>query len=76
MKILIDAMSGDNAPLEMLKGAEKALKTKPKICMSAYHRSEDIFELINKIHKINPEYRIYLRHHRHISFWDTNIYCI
>ena len=66
----------EGAESEMLKGAENALKAKPKICMAAYHRSEDIFELINKIHKINPEYRIYLRHHRHISFWDTNIYCI
>ena len=26
MRILIDAMSGDNAPLEILKGAELALK--------------------------------------------------
>ena len=26
MRILIDAMSGDNAPLEMLKGAEWAVK--------------------------------------------------
>ena len=66
----------EGAEGEMLKGAENALKHKPKICMAAYHRSEDIFELINKIHAINPEYRIYLRHHKHISFWDTNIYCI
>ena len=66
----------EGAESEMLKGAENALKTKPKICMAAYHRSEDIFELVNKISSINPGYRIYLRHHPHISFWDTNIYCI
>jgi len=66
----------EGAESEMLKGARNALKTKPKICMAAYHRSEDIFELINKIHAANPNYRIYLRHHPHISFWDTNIYCI
>lgn len=61
---------------EMLSGATISLKNKPKICMAAYHRSEDIFGLINKINSINPEYKIYLRHHPHISFWDTNIYCI
>lgn len=66
----------EGAESEMLDGAVKALTTKPKICMAAYHRSEDIFALANKINSINPEYRIYLRHHPHISFWDTNIYCI
>ncbi len=65
----------EGAESEMLNGAQNALKTKPKICMAAYHRSEDIFELINKIYAANPNYKIYLRHHPHISFWDTNIYC-
>lgn len=66
----------EGAEKEMLDGAVKALTSKPKLCMAAYHRSEDIFALANKINSINPEYRIYLRHHPHISFWDTNIYCI
>ena len=61
---------------QMLSGALNALQHKPKICMAAYHRSEDIFELINIIASINPDYKIYLRHHPHISFWDTNIYCV
>lgn len=66
----------EGAESEMLDGATKALKAKPKLCMAAYHRSEDIFRLVNKINGVNPEYKIYLRHHPHISFWDTNIYCI
>lgn len=66
----------EGAESEMLCGSTNALKHKPKLCMAAYHRSEDVFELINKINSINPEYKIYLRHHPHISFWDTNIYCI
>ncbi len=66
----------EGAESEMLKGSAITLKHKPKLRMAAYHRSEDIFELINKISSINPEYKIYLRHHPHISFWDTNIYCI
>ncbi len=65
----------EGAESEMLCGATNALKNKPKLCIAAYHRSEDIFELINKINSINPDYKIYLRHHPHISFWDTNIYC-
>ena len=66
----------EGAEAEMLKGAGKALQHKPKLCMAAYHRSEDIFELVNTINSINPDYKIHLRHHPHISFWDTNIYCV
>lgn len=67
----------EGAEKEMLEGAEKSLKAyTPKMCMAAYHRSEDIFALINQINEINPDYKIYLRHHPHISFWDTNIYCV
>ncbi len=66
----------EGAENEMLDGAKLSLQNKPKLCMAAYHRSEDIFTLINKINSINPDYKIYLRHHPHISFWDTNIYCV
>ncbi len=61
--------------LPMLEGATNTLRQKPKLNISVYHRSEDIFTLVNKIKEINPEYEIYLRHHKHISFWDTNLYC-
>lgn len=67
----------EGAEKEMLEGAEATLKScTPKMCMAAYHKSQDIFALINQINEINPQYKFYLRHHPHISFWDTNIYCI
>ncbi len=66
----------EGAEKEMLQGAKNTLQHKPKLCIAAYHRSEDIFSLINQISSINPAYKIYLRHHPHISFWDTNLYCI
>ena len=67
----------EGAEKEMLKGANKTLQqNKPKLCMAGYHRSEDIFDLVNRINEINSNYKIYLRHYPHISFWDTNIYCI
>lgn len=65
----------EGAEMQMLNGAVNTLKQKPKLNIAAYHRSEDIFSLVNKIYEINPEYKIYIRHHRHISFWDTNLYC-
>lgn len=66
----------EGAEKEMLKGAINTLQSKPKLCMAVYHKSEDIFSLVNMIKEINPDYKIYLRHHPHISFWDTNLYCI
>lgn len=65
----------EGAESQMLSGAVNTLQSKPKLNIAAYHRSEDIFYLVNKIREINPEYKIYIRHHRHISFWDTNLYC-
>lgn len=61
--------------MNLLSGAKNTLKNKPKLNIAAYHKSEDIFALVNKIAEINPKYETYLRHHRHISFWDTNLYC-
>lgn len=67
----------EGAEKEMLEGATKFFKDcTSKMCMAVYHKSEDIFALVNRINEINLEYKIYLRHHPHISFWDTNIYCI
>lgn len=67
----------EGAEKEMLAGAVNTLKAhKPKLNIAAYHRSEDLFFLVNKIAEINGGYKIYLRHHPHISFWDTNLYCI
>lgn len=62
---------------EALKGMSRILKEqKPKLCISAYHKSSDIFELILQIHSINPDYNIHLRHHPYIPAWDTNVYAI
>lgn len=62
---------------KMLCAAEKTLiKSKPKLNIAAYHKTEDITRLVLKINEINPEYKIYLRHHRYIPCWDLNLYCI
>ncbi len=66
----------EGADAKVLMGMKNTLKNfKPKLNFSAYHRFEDIFELPLLINKLNPEYKIYLRHHPYIPAWDTNIYC-
>ena len=59
-----------------LSGARETLKGKPKLLVSAYHRTEDIFELILLINELNPSYKIYLRKHSYVPAWDINIYAI
>ena len=67
----------EGADFETILGMKNTLKNfKPKLNFSAYHRFEDIFRLATLIKEINPDYKIYLRHHPYIPAWDTNLYCI
>ena len=67
----------EGADVEVILGMKNTLKNfKPKLNFSAYHRFEDIFRLPQLIHGINPDYKIYLRHHPYIPAWDTNLYCV
>ena len=67
----------EGADFDTLLGMKNTLKNnKPKLNFSAYHRFEDIFKLPILIKKLNPDYKIYLRHHPYIPAWDTNLYCV
>ena len=46
----------------------------PKLIVSLYHRNEDIFELPLLIKKLNPSYKLYIRHQLYIPAWETNLY--
>lgn len=71
--IKIDSEGCEN---EILSKGKDILKTyKPKLNIAAYHKCADIFTLPILINSINPDYRIYLRHHPYIPAWDTIFYC-
>jgi len=57
-------------------GAETIRRCRPKMCISCYHRGEDIFELPLLVKSMVPDYRIYIRHHPYFPAWDTNYYFI
>ncbi len=76
-KITYIKMDIEGAEYEGIIGAKNILATqKPKLNIALYHRSEDIFKLPLLINKINKNYKMYLRHHPYIPFWDTNLYCV
>lgn len=57
-------------------GRETIALCKPKMLIAAYHRTEDYLEIPRKVLNINPEYRVYMRHHPYIPAWDTNFYFV
>ncbi|MBE6631764.1 MAG: FkbM family methyltransferase [Ruminococcaceae bacterium] len=67
----------EGSEYEALIGSIETIKRcRPKLCVSLYHRSEDIFKLINLVHTIEPSYKLYVRRFNSIPAWDLNLYAI
>lgn len=62
-----EAMSGARATVE---------RCKPAMLVSAYHKSRDIFELVNDLHRAYPDYRLYLRRLHCFPAWEINIIAV
>lgn len=57
-------MNIEGAESKALEGAKKILtKYKPKLAISLYHYSNDLWKLPFEIKKINPEYQFFIRQH-------------
>ena len=64
----------EGAEKEALLGSAETIKSQnPALLVSAYHRSEDIFELPLLIRSLEPSYSLYLRRYPYIPAWDLNI---
>ena len=62
---------------EAVTGAAETIKKyKPKMLVSCYHRSEDIFSLPLQIMEIRDDYKVYIRHNPYLPAWDTQFYFI
>ncbi|MCL2088768.1 MAG: FkbM family methyltransferase [Oscillospiraceae bacterium] len=63
----------EGAESEALKGAERTiLLHRPRLYVCAYHRNDDIWKI--PIALSDMSYRVYMRHHRYIPAWETNVY--
>ncbi len=57
-------MDIEGAEWDALHGAkETIIKNKPKLAISIYYSNEDMIRLIEYIHSIVPDYRLYVRAH-------------
>ena len=62
---------------EALLGSRQTIERhSPKLLVSAYHRSEDLYLLPMLIKQLNADYKLYLRKLPYIPAWDLNIYAI
>lgn len=58
-------------------GAKDTIKAfAPKLNIAAYHRVYDLIDLPLEVLKIEPDYKVYLRHFKYIPAWDTNYYFV
>lgn len=86
--ITVDKMLGEKKPTlikidvegaerEALEGASEVIsKYRPRLVLSVYHRTSDLFTLPLLVKEMNSGYKLYLRHHPYVPAWDTNLYCI
>ncbi|MBQ6569644.1 MAG: FkbM family methyltransferase, partial [Clostridia bacterium] len=58
-------------------GARQTIeKYKPKMLISCYHRSCDLFDIPERVLKVRPDYKIFMRHYPYIPAWDTAFYFV
>lgn len=70
-------MDVEGAEREALWGACQTItKYNPRLMVALYHRNEDMFELPLLVHKLNPRYKLYIRHQLYIPAWETNLYAV
>ncbi len=57
-------MNIEGAEIEALRGARDSIRRWwPKLAISAYHHPADLWQIIETISEIEPDYRLYLRQH-------------
>lgn len=67
----------EGAELEALIGSDcTILKHKPVLLVSAYHRSEDVFSLVNYLHEKYDFYNLYFLRLRAVPAWEIDIIAI
>ncbi len=70
-------MDVEGQEVAAINGAkETILKHKPKMLISAYHRTDDFVTIPKAVLGIRSDYKIYVRHFKYLPAWDTNFYFI
>lgn len=69
-------MDIEGGEMDALYGAEKIIrKYRPKLAISAYHKSDDIWKIYEYLNKLVPEYRFFFRVHKPLPV-DAVLYAV
>lgn len=75
-KVTFIKMDIEGAEYDAILGCQKIISSnKPVMAISAYHKTSDLFELPILIKKINPDYKLFLRHYSPTMI-ETILYAI
>ncbi len=67
----------EGSELQALEGSAEIIKRSyPDLLISLYHKSEDIFSLINYISESYKDYKLYLRRLYCLPAWELNLYAL
>ena len=59
--------------LKVIEGGTRTISSLfPTMLIATYHKATDIVDIPLKVLSINPNYKLYMRHHPYIPDWDTN----
>jgi FkbM family methyltransferase len=74
-KALLVKFDVEGAEREAIEGTKNAiLNNLTELCVSLYHRSEDIFELPLIIHELLPDHALFIEKTPYIPAWEINLY--
>lgn len=69
-------MDIEGSELKALMGARKTiLNNRPKLAICIYHSDEDMLDIVEYVHELNPDYKLYVRHHSRAQ-GETVLYAI
>lgn len=73
-KVTMIKMDIEGAEIHALQGASGIIKEQaPKLAICVYHSLSHFWEIPQMIKKMNPEYKLFLRHHSLVA-WETACY--
>ena len=85
--VTVDSLSLDNVSFikfdvegseaEAIEGAKETIKKcRPVMKIACYHRSDDVFAIVQKVLEIRNDYKVFIRNTRCIPGWETDFYFI
>lgn len=65
----------EGAETDLILGARKIImENRPLLAICVYHKVEDLYEIPMMLKKLNPDYKMSLRHHMP-NYYETVLYC-